>query len=201
MEDDTVDIVVVLLVSGTFIRALFAMLETSFSEVTPALFITVMLMMSVTALAIRELLATKIPVYVDILMDEAEAQNILGYMAIALAITSSFAVVFPPVPKVDYTSPGVGESVVIAISVAEELFFRFFMQKVLSLFMGDTAAIIVQALAFTGFHQFVYEMELPTIITIFIAGVVYGLLYAKTGRISTSMTAHIFNNFLAVLVY
>ncbi|MBD3407027.1 MAG: CPBP family intramembrane metalloprotease [Candidatus Lokiarchaeota archaeon] len=89
--------------------------------------------------------------------------------------------------------------------VAEELFFRGFLQTFFELLLQGTVfarffAIIPTAIVFALFHAFTPSgLEFGTLLILFIIGVGLGILQAVVNDIGVSMLAHIFNNLIATL--
>jgi membrane protease YdiL (CAAX protease family) len=83
---------------------------------------------------------------------------------------------------------------VIMVPITEELIFRrMVMNRLLK--YGDKTAIIVSALLFALFHgnlaQFFYAFGL---------GIIFGYVYARTGKLRYSIGLHMFINFLGLIV-
>ncbi|MHA2022116.1 MAG: lysostaphin resistance A-like protein [Candidatus Thorarchaeota archaeon] len=88
--------------------------------------------------------------------------------------------------------------------VAEELFFRGFLQTMFEFFMGGTLiaryfAPIPTALIFAWFHHFAYTNNIVAWWVIFGIGLGLGYIMAFSKDIGTPMLAHVFNNAFAML--
>ena len=83
---------------------------------------------------------------------------------------------------------------VIMVPITEELIFRRMVMNRLFKY-GDKTAIIVSALLFALFHgnlaQFFYAFGL---------GIIFGYVYARTGKLRYSIGLHMFINFLGLIV-
>jgi len=77
--------------------------------------------------------------------------------------------------------------------IVEEMLFRGIMLRGLRKF-GDAFAIIVSALLFSLFHCNAVQTVFP-----FIAGLVLGLIFVKTGNLVFCMIAHALNNAMSIL--
>ena len=81
---------------------------------------------------------------------------------------------------------------VVIAPPSEELFFRGYMQSTLVRKWGPVAGIIVSSLFFAAMH-----LEPLQFISLFMAGVVLGVLFRKYGLV-TAISCHAMNNLLAV---
>jgi membrane protease YdiL (CAAX protease family) len=79
----------------------------------------------------------------------------------------------------------------------EEVFFRGFLYEGFRHSrMGAAGAIIVTALVWAGFHL---QYQLFQIASIFVLGVIFGVVRNRTGSLWATMLMHSFHNFVAVL--
>lgn len=90
--------------------------------------------------------------------------------------------------------------------VAEELFFRGFLQTMFELFLGGNVfaryvAPIPTAMIFAWFHHFAYTGNMIAWLVIFAIGLGLGYIHAFSRDIGTPILAHTFNNAFAVLPY
>ena len=83
--------------------------------------------------------------------------------------------------------------------IPEELFYRGYYQGVLSETTQDRVAIIASGLFF-GFIHGVYHTDWPIELLIIpiVSGVIFGIIYWKTGSLIPSMTGHFLVNYLLV---
>ncbi|HQS84875.1 MAG: hypothetical protein B7Y25_08255 [Alphaproteobacteria bacterium 16-39-46] len=89
------------------------------------------------------------------------------------------------------------------VCVAEEAFFRGFVQRNLFIFLENTAfrsfgAIVIAGLVFGGFH---YYGGVQYMILSAIAGMGYGWIYQTTGRIEASILTHFSLNLIHFLCF
>lgn len=85
-------------------------------------------------------------------------------------------------------------SIAVLPAICEELFFRGFMQSVLTRWLGGHAGAIVQGILFSLFHGQVYGF-IPRVIM----GVAFGYMRKYTGSLMPGMVAHFVNNAVGVL--
>jgi membrane protease YdiL (CAAX protease family) len=87
--------------------------------------------------------------------------------------------------------------------VAEELFFRGFLQTMIEFFLGGTVlaryvAPIPTALIFAWFHHFAYVGNPTAWLVIFAIGLAFGYIHAFSRDIGTPILAHVVNNAFAM---
>ncbi len=88
-------------------------------------------------------------------------------------------------------------ALVVAAPVFEELFFRgFLLEGFRHSFLGTTGAIVLTSLLWAVIHT---QYDLYYIATIFIMGVVLGIVRVQTGSIILVIVLHALNNGLATL--
>lgn len=90
--------------------------------------------------------------------------------------------------------------------VAEELFFRGFLQTMIEFFLGGTAfgrffAPIPTAMIFAWFHYFAYGDNPIAWLVMFAIGLVFGYLHAISRDIGVPMLAHVINNTFAMMPF
>jgi uncharacterized protein len=98
-----------------------------------------------------------------------------------------------PFDKLTETPASLAFFGVIAVVLApffEELFFRGFVQPLLSRTLGTIAGILVTAALFGALHGFEYSWVWQYALFITLAGVVFGWLRAHTNSIIPSMVMH-----------
>ena len=88
--------------------------------------------------------------------------------------------------------------------VAEELFFRGFLQTMIEFFLGGTIiaryiAPIPTALIFAWFHHFAYVGNVTAWWVIFAIGLAFGYIHAFSRDIGTAILAHVVNNAFAMM--
>lgn len=94
---------------------------------------------------------------------------------------------------------------IIFVAIPEEAFFRGFFQKELGRFLGDglgahLGAIIGASLFFTLFHV-LWVPSVPFLSIVFLAGVLYGTIYAVTRSIEASIFCHFILNLTHFLLF
>lgn len=75
-------------------------------------------------------------------------------------------------------------------AATEELFFRGWLQTRLDRLIGPTGAVAVAALAFSALHIFGGVRSTIALANIFIAGLLFGLLFLRSRNIFASIMAH-----------
>jgi serine/threonine protein phosphatase PrpC/membrane protease YdiL (CAAX protease family) len=83
-----------------------------------------------------------------------------------------------------------GSAVVLFAAATEEVFFRGWLQPVLARDFGTPVAILLAALAFSALHVMGGVRSGISLINLFLGGVLFGLLAARTGGIAGAVTAH-----------
>lgn len=83
--------------------------------------------------------------------------------------------------------------------IAEELFFRGFIQTLIRLYVPVLLlALVPSALIFTLFHYFAYQSPVAFMV-LFVLGIFLGILHEMFNDIGVPMLAHIVNNTFAML--
>ncbi|MEM2040997.1 MAG: type II CAAX endopeptidase family protein [Nitrososphaerota archaeon] len=77
----------------------------------------------------------------------------------------------------------------IFTSIGEESYWRGLILHVLREKMGTMHALALSSLLYSSVH--VWTMNIPLMLVAFIAGVVWGLLYMKTGSLASASASHI----------
>lgn len=89
---------------------------------------------------------------------------------------------------------------IIGSPLVEELYFRGIILKELAKHYSKTSSILFSSLLFTALHMpqwiFHHNLDLISILVIFVYGVGFALLWMKTKSIFTALLPHCFNNFL-----
>lgn len=75
--------------------------------------------------------------------------------------------------------------------VFEELVFRGFIYPLIARSLGTAAGIVITAIPFAILHVFTYGWTWQTLVLIFIAGVVFGIVRARTGSTAAAALIHI----------
>lgn len=85
----------------------------------------------------------------------------------------------------------------VVTPIAEELFFRGYVYRSLRHHWSVPVSIVLSALVFSGFHFYVVQA-----IPIFVAGLLFALLYERTGSLLAPMVAHgVVNAIVVVLLF
>ena len=125
----------------------------------------------------------------------------LGFAQLyTMAVTAlGWEILSPPELPSDLLLPG--EAAVLSVlalavltPIAEEIFFRGFVQRGLVNRWGPVPGLIVSAAVFSGLH-FSPEVLLP----VFVTGLLLGALYWRTGSLWPSVAVHAAQNSAAVL--
>ncbi len=114
------------------------------------------------------------------------------FISVSVTVSALLGIVFEPTP-VEMSLPRALLSVV-AVPIAEELFFRATLFKTLDAVIGGGWAVFLSALLFSLSHS-----TPPAIILSFILGVLLTLFYRRTGSVRLPILCHLANNLLAVL--
>jgi uncharacterized protein len=88
---------------------------------------------------------------------------------------------------------------VILAPIFEELFFRGFIQPVLSRTMGAVAGVVITAVLFGLLHGFEYSWVWQYAVFISLAGIIFGWLRARTDSVIPSIVMHGFFNAVSVV--
>lgn len=83
----------------------------------------------------------------------------------------------------------------------EELLFRGFLQPLLSRTFGVAAGVLLTAALFGSLHLFQYSLAWQYALIIFLAGVVFGWLRARTGSVIPGTLMHCCFNSVSVVAY
>lgn len=91
----------------------------------------------------------------------------------------------------------------LGAAIAEELYFRAFLISAICYALKNTkiekpVAIIISASAFAAAHVNYYG-NFAVLISVFVSGIVYGVVYLKTRNITVTIFAHLVNNVIVVL--
>jgi len=130
------------------------------------------------------------------------AGNIGFYTLVALAgiaLASFMAPAVTRLPKMELT--GVDAMLYGAlIAISEEQFFRGAILNFLFTLVNPTVAIFSSAAIFMVYHFAVYGTIASSLVYVLVGGLSLAWADYRSGRISPSMLAHIFNNVIAVLL-
>ena len=122
----------------------------------------------------------------------------LGGLILALILSSLGALLKTPkipTPFDQLTKTGFSFTffAIVAVLLAplfEELFFRGFIQPLLSRTLGTIGGVLLTAVLFGALHGFEYSWVWQYALFITLAGVVFGILRARTNSIIPSMVMH-----------
>ncbi len=84
----------------------------------------------------------------------------------------------------------IGTLTVVIQSTAEEVYFRGWLQPVLIRGWGAAAGVVVAALAFSALHVAGGARSPMTLLNIFLAGTLFGMIALRTGGILAAAAAH-----------
>jgi membrane protease YdiL (CAAX protease family) len=89
----------------------------------------------------------------------------------------------------------------VLIGVSEEALFRgFILTWILAMTGSTVAAVLASSLLFTVYHGAVYGLSQAALFIVFGSGVILGVAFALSRRLSVTMTAHGVINLLAFLM-
>ena len=92
--------------------------------------------------------------------------------------------------------------ILVFAAATEELICRGYILNVLINVCGKNAAILISSLFFSAFHLFNPDFSLLGFLNIFLAGILFGLLYVRKMNLWLPIVFHIFWNFIqAILGY
>jgi len=77
----------------------------------------------------------------------------------------------------------------VVAPIAEEVFFRGFLQQAIRRHCGESATIVLTALAFAGVH-----MNLRYFLPLFVLGILLSYLYSRTGTLVAPIVVHAIHN-------
>jgi uncharacterized protein len=90
---------------------------------------------------------------------------------------------------------------ILIAPVFEELLFRGFLQPLLSRTFGVIAGVLITAALFGSLHLFQYALAWQYAAIIFLAGVAFGWVRARTGSVIPGTLMHCCFNSVSVIVY
>jgi membrane protease YdiL (CAAX protease family) len=83
-----------------------------------------------------------------------------------------------------------GSFVVLFAAAVEEIYFRGWLQPVLARHFGLPGAILISALTFAALHIMGGARSPTTLVNLFLGGILFGLLAARSGGIAAAVAAH-----------
>jgi membrane protease YdiL (CAAX protease family) len=127
----------------------------------------------------------------------------LGYSLAGIAVLSILALVsglvgfeakLPTYPGIRYLSN------LVLVAIPEEAFFRGFVQRELISFLpnnkgGRIWSLIITSILFTIAHLY-WTLSLAILGFVFLASLLYGWVYVKTGKIESAILCHFLLNFI-----
>lgn len=122
----------------------------------------------------------------------------ITYIMASLAGFFILNLIVPPAVPYQLSLASSTKFVAVLIAIPEEVLLRGWATPFLVRRMGVLGGIIAQAVLFMLYHLFVLGTDLAGLLIVFGAGVIAGITIVKTGRLSITMGAHLFNNFVAV---
>ncbi|MBR5460520.1 MAG: CPBP family intramembrane metalloprotease [Clostridia bacterium] len=119
---------------------------------------------------------------------------LLFFISVSITASALLGLAFESAP-VNLSPIGAALSVV-AVPIAEELFFRATLFESLNSLIGSGRAILLSSLLFSLSHS-----SPPAIILSFILGVLLTFAYGRTGSVRLPILCHAVNNLLAALCF
>jgi uncharacterized protein len=101
---------------------------------------------------------------------------------------------FESIPKTAVNNILLFCAAAIFAPITEEILFRGFLQKSLSLRMSPILAIIIAGAVFAAIHMDAYAFP-----ALFVMGSMFGYIYHRTGSLRVNILLHMLNNAAAVL--
>jgi len=109
--------------------------------------------------------------------------------AVLIAYLAGSVTTGPPLPA-PLGALALGAVLVIVQSVAEEAFFRGWLQPVLCASWGSWAGLLVTSAAFAALHIIAGAHGILAVINLFLGGMFFGLLALRTGGLLAPAAAH-----------
>ena len=114
----------------------------------------------------------------------------LGFAA-AVGLAYLAGVVTPAAPQQPLAGPiAVGAALVVAQSLAEEAFFRGWLQPIVCARWGGWIGLVVTSLLFAGLHVIAGAQGWLAVLNLFLGGLLFGLLALRTGGLLAPAAAH-----------
>ncbi len=109
--------------------------------------------------------------------------------AVLIAYLAGSVTAGPPLPT-PVGALALGGAVVIVQSVAEEAFFRGWLQPVLCTSWGSWAGLLLTSAAFAALHIIAGAHGVLAVVNLFLGGMLFGLLALRTGGLLAPAAAH-----------
>jgi hypothetical protein len=109
--------------------------------------------------------------------------------AVLIAFVAGSVTTGPPLPS-PVGALALGAALVIIQSVAEEAFFRGWLQPVLCASWGPWAGLLLTSAAFAALHIIAGAHGALAVINLFLGGMLFGLLALRTGGLLAPAAAH-----------
>lgn len=128
----------------------------------------------------------------------------LGVLSGALSFVLGFGIIYvitlfypAGIPETEPVTLSFSDIIMSGLlpALSEELFFRSGLQGTLRRKLKPGYSLLIAAFVFSLFHAPLIKMP-----AMLLAGIVFGFVYLRTGRISASVLAHIINNILSLLL-
>ena len=116
--------------------------------------------------------------------------GVAGYAACVTVADLAGAITPGPFTGVALDAVLFGAALVAVQSVAEEAFFRGWLQPILCLNWGPWAGVGVTSALFAGLHIIAGAHGLLAVANLFLGGVLFGLLAVRTGNLFAAAAAH-----------
>ncbi len=116
--------------------------------------------------------------------------GVLGYAACVAVANMAGAIAPGPFTGVALDAVLFGAALVAIQSVAEEAFFRGWLQPILCVRWGPTAGVAASSALFAGLHIIAGAHGALAVANLFLGGVMFGLLALRTGNLFAASAAH-----------
>ena len=160
----------------------------------------IILMLGISGLVLKHVYAGG--TQVDFTFDKREQEVIMQYFTLGFIGILACKIVIFHVP-LGGVEPIVRDFVTrklfyFSVAVSEELFFRYFLLTLMFMWTGYFfLSLSASSLTFTVYHNVVYGMRPELMILVFACGMILGLIYLLSRRVSVPMAVHCLVNLLA----
>ena len=136
---------------------------------------------------------------VDVTIDESERRGMIVWVVVSLGVIVMLSLFTPRLPLDTSQMTTIQLAMVprmfgALIAVSEEVFFRGFATNFFVSRIGFNGGILLSGGFFALYHAAVYGSDAGLMIYVLGAGVVLSYVALRTGRVSTTMIAHLIVN-------
>ena len=140
--------------------------------------------------------------YKNIKVDTPVESNVFMYSVIGILMIGLIGFITPRVFVMESVLSGVTQFqltlFVVLMAIAEEVFFRGFLQSYFALKLHSVAlSIVLQSVVWSVYHTAVYGSHPDIMMYVLLSGIVLGYLTYRSGSLTPSLISHIVINFIA----